>query len=272
MFDAYKVLAMVEIKRASKRSMSTKFWHIILLILFLFFPVRYKAITLLYAWFRKTDDVIDGEEHTPPGYDICSYIEQKQDLIDAKDTFLLDEDKMYLWATRALSQRGIDLSEEIQDLFLAMKKEYLNKGKFPKRAEIESKILLQDRAVLMMLVKVHSKHYKPLDPVLFDFFTRVDALMDIEEDIEKGIINIPYEDALEMGIDPRSLPSFGGLIKNHHFKKWYLKELDKAILKSIKIKKIMEERRELFLLKVIFDILDIKKRLELLKQSPFLFL
>lgn len=129
---------------------------------------------MLYGWFRVVDDIIDDEEEMPTGYDVYSYIQQKQSLIEGKDTILLKEDAMYLSALQILSQKGIDLNQEIRDLFLAMTKEYLSK--FVRRSEFESKILLQDRAVLMMLVKVHSNNYGPLDPILFDFFTRVDAL------------------------------------------------------------------------------------------------
>ncbi|MDD3386567.1 MAG: class 1 isoprenoid biosynthesis enzyme [Candidatus Pacebacteria bacterium] len=252
--------------------MSTKIWHIILLLVFLFFPKRYKAITLLYAWFRVVDDVIDEELEMPTGYDVYSYIQQKQSLIDGKGTNLLKEDIMYLSALQILSQKDINLNQEIKDLLLAMKKEYFSKGKFVKRAEFESKILLQDRAVLTMLVKVHSNNYGPLDPILFDFFTRVDALMDIEEDIKRGVINIPLEDAISMGINIYKPLSFEILTRNKKFREWYIREVDRAIIKSIKIHQIMKERQEFFLLKIVFDILGIKNRLEALKKSPFLFL
>ena len=268
---SYKVFCSFEMRRASRRKFSTKIWHIILLIIFLLFPKKYKAITLLYGWFRVVDDIIDDEEEMPTGYDVYSYIQQKQSLIDGKDTILLKEDAMYLSALQILSKKGIDLNQEIRDLFLAMTKEYLSKGKFVKRAEFESKILLQDRAVLMMLVKVHSNNYGPLDPILFDFFTRVDALMDIEEDIRRGVINIPLEDAINMGIDVHRPLSFEGLIRNPKFREWYIKEVDRAIIKSIKIYQIMRERQEFFLLKIVFDILKIDNRLKKLKESPFLF-
>ncbi|MDD2274192.1 MAG: class 1 isoprenoid biosynthesis enzyme [Candidatus Pacebacteria bacterium] len=273
MINGYKELVDVELRRMRKNDkISKKLLHVLLILGYFLLPAKYKAAALLYGWFREVDDVIDQEKCPPNGYDIDSYIEQKELILKGVSTVQLKEDIMLFSALRIFSKKKIDLSQEIKDLFCAMKTEYLNRGKFVKREDLYSNMYLQDRAALTILAKFYSngKKFEKLDQILFRFFTRVDSLLDLKEDLTRGFINIPLEDAIEMGIDIQT-PAVE-ILRNHKFQEWYKREVEELIIRHARVYKILEERRDLFLLKVILDSHKLGDVLNYLKVHPsFLF-
>lgn len=211
---------------------------------------------MIYGWFRKIDDVVDGEESPPVGYNIDSYLAQKQSVINGNNPLLLSEDILFLYSSRFFAKLKIDMRQEIKDLFSAMVREYRWRGRFIEKKELSENMALQDKSVLMMIIKASDANAEFYERHLFDFlgiFTKIDSLVDIHEDVRKGIINIPLEDAVERGFDIKKIVSVENLREIPGFNDWYRKEVRESLEKWSTVRELLRGRAEMSLLNLILN-------------------
>ena len=233
------------------------------IITLLFFPEKQKVLMLIYGWFRKIDDIVDGDEDVPAGYNIDSYLAQKQSVMNGNNSLLLPEDILFLYSSQFFAKQEIDMRQEMKNLFSAMVREHRWRGRFIERKELSENMALQDKAVLMMIIKASDANVEFYERHLFGFlgiFTKIDSLVDIHEDARKGIINIPLEDAVERGFDVKKIVSVENLRDIPGFNDWYKKEVRESLEKWSTVRKLLRGRPEMFLLNLILNTTKIEIR------------
>jgi len=269
-FKAYGLFVSIRFKRGMRKGFPKVLFYLFTIFVFFILPLKYKAIILLYGWFRKIDDIIDGEENVPEGYSIDSYIDQKKSILNGNACSYLPEDTLFFYTLNLLAKKKIDLNQEIRDLFLAIETEYHNRGKLVKRKELFENMALQDKAALTMLAKVNGTK-EEINPICLGILTKIDSLFDIEKDIKEGMINIPLEDALEMNLTAEEILTAKNLEDIPGFNEWYVQEVEKTLKKWVIVSEIIKGRQEMFLLNFICNPFKLKKNLKSLKISSSFF-
>jgi hypothetical protein len=250
---SYELFFLIRLRRGFKRGLlsAIKYSFSALLIL-LFFPKKQKMLMLFYAWFRKIDDIVDGEENVPAGFTVESYLDQKRCIANGEGR-LLPEDILYSCPLKFFEAEGINMDQEIRDILTSMITEFFRKGKFISRQELENQMALQDRSVLKMISKASGSSTRLCENGMCGIFSKIDSLMDIREDVKKGILNIPLEDAVEYGFSAEKIMTADDLFAIPRFKEWYRKESRDSLRKWEEMRRFIKDCPEGFLLRIILN-------------------
>lgn len=168
------------------------------------FSGKKKILILSYTWFRKIDDVFDDEELPPRGLSLDSYILQKRYLLLGARDNILPEDILFLRMLELCKKYNIDLRKETNDMFLSMLFEKENRNILVPKDKLHGNMMRQDKAFFLPILKVIGQDTKFIDDYLGSF-SRIDSLADIGEDIKRGSITIPLEDAQRLGLSAEEL-------------------------------------------------------------------
>ncbi|MFZ3057706.1 MAG: class 1 isoprenoid biosynthesis enzyme [Minisyncoccales bacterium] len=230
--------------------------------LFFYLSEREKTNIIVYAWFRKIDDIIDGEEVWDGNID--TYIHQKKNILKGDFSVCLEEDTLFIYLIELTKKYDINIWQEVKDLFEAMENEYGYRNKFVPKKELHQNWAKQDKAIFSMISKIVGEEvYLYSNSELSEFwgiFTRVDSLKDIKEDVKQGIINIPLEDALKYKMNIDELISSSNLESISGFKEWYEKENKEVLEEMEKVISIIKKRNDLPLFNFVFSLNNIRVR------------
>ncbi|MFH1412697.1 MAG: squalene/phytoene synthase family protein [bacterium] len=179
-------------------------YFIQMLIGFFLLTWRVTIILSFYAWFRRIDDVMDEDADPPRGYTRKSYLAQKQKVIaslpnlDNCSSSLLTEDLLLVFLLRESDYYKINIVKEITDLWTVMcwDNERQKNVTIATREEMFYYARSQDNLILGICVKVFggdAQRFHELSSFSTGIFTRIDWLSDLDNDLRKGIVNIPLE-------------------------------------------------------------------------------
>ena len=197
---------------------------------------KVRVIISAYSWFRRIDDVLDGDTDPPWGMNQESYAEYKQTLIDAlphMGTRILAEDVLLEHLLFETSRIGIDVVPEVINLWDTRKWNFNRSGKRLRlvcKDELERYAAMQDECLLSFAVKIFEGDLaclREFTSLSRGVFTRIDRLAGLLYDFKKKIVNIPEEAAVLYGIDVNKLAlshSFEELKGAPGFMGWYVNE------------------------------------------------
>lgn len=192
-----------------------------------------RALIMLsaYGWFRRIDDVVDGEGNPPKGHTILSYFQRKRDLFTAvafSSRYRSEcavEDLLLVHVLRASARWDIDLRDEFATLFELMQFDAKRRtqGCATPAIELRQYAIQQDICILSALAKIFGRKQRLEQPVsaiesLQGLFTRSDWLDDLPDDMRNGMINIPTEVVQQSG-------GLDGLQNSPSFRKWHTEEI-----------------------------------------------
>ncbi len=195
-----------------------------------------------YAWFRRVDDVIDGDAPLLPGYTMKLYMDEKQRAFERMTGD--GEDVLLLHLKCELQKRGLDAIDGLSALWSVLRWscEMQQNGRLPERKELDWYAQMQDRAFFEFSAKIFGYDKGRLAEVLDIFggiFTKLGWLRDIDHDLRKGIAAIPH-DAFGVStsdIVQRAKAGGFGVIKNEpDVARWYLEEAHILSLKWRSVK------------------------------------
>lgn len=203
---------------------------------------RFRTLFAAYAWFRRIDEVIDGESPPPHGMTNETYLKHKEALIAAvrngnftSQQLLLPEDILFLAASRALTCHGIDANYEITTIWRAITFDYERRKRKTLICEwnLIDHATHQDAAILSFVAKVLDASLVRLQSSASLFqgvFTRTDWLYDMLYDLKSGLVNISKEAAQHFKIDVDAFSrcsSWEDVFVTEGFKPWYSQEVER---------------------------------------------
>jgi len=162
-------------------------------------------ILLIYAWFRRLDDVLDHDSSPPAQWDRNQYLKHKVDFIKSINSntinqvsSCLKEDYLLILAIRKNLNRNIDIKKDLLDEIEYLSLDYSRRdGHFLlTNKELTSEAQKQDKALFSIFIKVLQSDivtFNQQSNILYGIFTRIDWLSDMTEDLKNQIINIPFE-------------------------------------------------------------------------------
>lgn len=199
---------------------------------------RFIVLAYAYAWFRRTDDVLDGDTRPPAGATRLSYCIQKQHLVESLKgerglAPTLPEDVLIRYVVHASRQFGVDLVPEITSLWGLVRRdsERRHQNALVTRDELHAFAAAQDECVLNFFVKVFGgdpQRCAALSVILDGACTRIDWIRDFPVDVRSGAVNIAREAAREFGIEVcrlRRCVNWEELWAVPGFRDWYREEI-----------------------------------------------
>lgn len=208
-----------------------------------------RLIACSYWWFRRVDDVLDGDIPPPPSYSLGAYVAEKDLVVRSfPDMPLigLEENRLLDIAAREARRLGIDVSIEVQGLWHAMLWE-LDRRKEPKgapRLEMVQYAQLIERSIFGLCTKalgIDQARLERVGPEL-GIFQRFDWAVDADLDLEYGIVNFSQESLVEWCLDPATLVSAAKnktLWQVPGFRGIYLSELERASADHERIREVL---------------------------------
>lgn len=242
-------------------SKSLKMFLSSIIYLFIFSGKR-KILILCYTWFRKIDDIFDDDELPPKGFSLDSYVLQKKSLISGARDVILPEDILFFRILDLCKKYNINLEKEINDMFLSMLFEKEHRNILVPRNELYKNMMKQDVAFFLPILKVIGQDTKFIDKYSGSF-SRIDSLADMSEDLKRGSISIPLEDAQNLGMSAEKLINIKSIKNEPSILAWRKEE-------TLRIKEMYKKDMILLSknLKGFFSSLIIKK-LERLADRSF---
>jgi len=199
------------------------------------------VVLMLFTWFRRVDDVIDGDEPLPEGWSEKRYREQKDKLFSSLERGgigreLLNEDCLLVDAIALTSSLHTSVSEEVTDIWKVIQWECARRElrRLASRSELVRETARLDRAILRVCVKMLRGDVDKFDGIARAFtgvFTRADWLDDILMDLHEQIVNIPAEAISVYGIDMERVlacKSWEDLAQYPPFIAWYRAEVQQS--------------------------------------------
>jgi hypothetical protein len=259
--EAYCLFLKIRSKRGFRRGFLRGIFYMLTgLAVILFFSERQGMVMVLYAWLRKIDDIVDGEEAIPSGYDIKSYLQQKHNIIKGDHSSFLPEDILLVRSMDFFAEQGIDIQAETEEILRQIVFDCERHGLIISREALSMHNIAQDRALFMIVVKASGGDVHYYEQQMADFwgiFTKVDSLIDIKEDIKKGIINIPAEDIDKYGLNLEMITSLD--IKDiPGFMEWFREEVENSSLKWKSMRNVIFGKPEMFLLNIALNATNIE--------------
>lgn len=183
-------------------------------------------ILLIYAWFRRLDDVLDHDSNPPCQWSRNQYLRHKVDLIETINrnnikqvNSCLTEDYLLIKAISNNLQRNIDIKQDLLDEIECISLDYSRRDRhfLLTKKELYSEAQKQDKAVFSIFIKVLQSDIETFNQecsILQGIFTRIDWFSDMTEDIKNKIINIPFEILHDNNISKN-------ISEHPEFKKWF---------------------------------------------------
>lgn len=196
----------------------------------------------LYKWLKIVDDVIDGDKPLPNNTTVLEYINNKRKLIKSLasgdhlyETVAPNNQDLLVKIFEVANKNKIFLNEELltqMDLFeTEYNKIISNDCLVNTKEEMIVRAGTSDQLIIRIILK--SLGVKNLEDVRLGFaekgiLQRANWLSDILEDLQRGLITIPKEDAKKYHIDVSKFknPLF---VKDDNFKKWYVDSYKKLV-------------------------------------------
>lgn len=162
-------------------------------------------ILLIYAWFRRLDDVLDHDSNPPAEWDRNQYLNHKVDLIHKINTTTINqvssclkEDYLLIIAIKNNLVRNIDIKKDLLEEIEYLSLDYSRRDKniLLTKKELTWEAGKQDKALFSIFIKVVQSDivtFNQQSIILEGIFTRIDWFSDMREDIKNHIINIPFE-------------------------------------------------------------------------------
>lgn len=213
-----------------------KYFACTLIVFALFGRNAFVALSL-FAWFRRVDDVVDGDMPLPERWNVHQYRCQKSALLSAvargAKGDLLVEDILLVKGVETARHQGMIVLDEIADIWDVMEWGCTRQetGHVASRSELLFQTAKQDRAVLRIMVKACRGNIERFDEIASGFtgsFTRADWLDDILEDIQRSVINVPREAISEYHVDIAQVllcRNWDELMQYSPFASWYRDEV-----------------------------------------------
>ena len=204
-------------------------------LLFIVIPLiadrRASIMLSAYGWFRRIDDVVDGEGSLPKGQTILSYCQQKKGIFTAVafsskyEGACAVEDLLLVHVLRASVCWNIDLRDEFATLLelIQFDAKRRTQARATPATELRRYAIRQDVCFLSAFAKIFGRKQQLEQPVstiesLQGLFTRSDWLDDLPNDMHNGMINIPAEVVQQGG-------GLEELQNSTSFRKWHAKEI-----------------------------------------------
>jgi len=203
------------------------------------FPLssRMRLLIATYFWLSYVNDIVDEDLDLPNGLSRQSFIAQKTALIDAipdlADSDLFPEDLLLVYILRLSGKRGMDFSNNIKEIWPIML--WDDQRRVDKRIvsgqELYWHAANQDYLCLEIFAKIFGGDLERLRGSMANLkgiVTRSDWLFDIDEDLSKGLVNVPSEAMNAYGINLENLLACKGwhdLRKIPGFLEFYMREL-----------------------------------------------
>ena len=196
----------------------------------------------LYKWLKIVDDVIDGDKPLPNNITVFEYINNKRKLIKSlmsgdhlSETIVSDNQDLLVKVLEVANKNKIFLDEELltqMDLFeTEYNKIISNDCLVNTKEEMIIRAGTGDQLIFRIILK--SLGVKNLEDVHLGFaekgiLQRANWLSNIYEDLQRGLITIPKEDAEKYHIDFSKFknPLF---VKDDSFLKWYIDSYKKLV-------------------------------------------
>lgn len=270
---AYILFIEIRTRRGFKRSFLVGLWYLIsALLVIVVFKQNQKMLMVAYAWFRDIDDVVDGENHLPAGENVYSYLDRKRAVI-SQGMISSKEDLLFECFVNFFDKKGVDMRGDSLDLISAMEWDCIRRGHFVKREELEANMAMGDKSVLMLIIRASTGDFTACDELApyWGIFSKIDSLIDIEDDVRRGIINIPLEDAIIYGFRLEDIVS-GDLRSVKRFNEWYSAEVKKSLDGIQKVNEILKKRSDFQALNLVLRVINVKPQSFCLKGSPSFYL
>ena len=221
-------------------------WHLFkyfvgVLIGLLLLKWRARIILSGYSWFRRVDDIMDRDSKPPQGFSRESYLAQKQEVIVSFpylgdcSTSLLTEDLLLVHLLRESDRYGVDVVKEIINLWSIMcwDNERRSRKTPASREEMIHYATLQDISIFGIFIKVLNENedvqrFCEMSGLSTGIGTRIDWLVDLADDLQKGVVNIPVEALTEYGLELSKLlacKSWEEFRTVPGFQSWYAEEI-----------------------------------------------
>jgi hypothetical protein len=194
----------------------------------------------LFTWFRRVDDMIDGDTPLPPGLTAHEYRAQKSALLRTVECGASEdlrvEDILLVKGLAAARLQGVTVLDELVSIWEVMEWECLRQesGHMASRSELVTQTVKLDRAVLRVTAKACRGNIERLDMIMRGFtgsFTRADWLDDMIEDLQRGVINIPSEAISQYNVELKrvlSCRTWDDLMAYAEFALWYRDEVQRS--------------------------------------------
>lgn len=199
------------------------------------------TVLLLYAWFRRLDDVLDHDTTPPRNCSRSDYIDYKVSLLRQLNSKSIKEvacryteDTLLIQAIKNTERYNTtirqELLREVQHLAWDYHRREKNELATSKRLSFQAS--WQDRMLFSIFIKILKsdlKSFYAFNPRLKGIFTRLDWLNDMSQDIKNKIVNIPAEVMLSNHISDN-------ITTHPAFITWFNKEVDIVRLEWLDIR------------------------------------
>lgn len=214
----------------------------------IFFGKRAGIFMSAYAWFRRVDDIIDGDAPVPVGYSRESYIDERRQAMrvlrdgsnDVRD--FLREDLLLFHIKYEAVRCGIDILEDIAGLWRVIEFELeLRAADFLRQGmHWHYCAQMQDRVFFRLSGKIFGYNHNRLEELcekMDGVFTELGWLRDLDHDLKNGIAAIPREafhgvpDEVAYAIVQQARgKGFHEIKNNPHISRWYRGEAMRLFL------------------------------------------
>lgn len=213
--------------------------------------MRTSIIISAYAWFRRVDDIMDGDVKTYSGEALTAYLIKKEKVLLGKSQEMMWEDVLLTHVRMASKSYGFCAEVELRCLWRLMQTESSRQKTHvtASREDLLKHAREQDQAILGFCVKVvggNFNRFLELSQILDGALTRTDWLDDLIGDLQKGICNVSSEAIKRHSIDLvqlRTCTSWNDLVSVQGFDSWYQEEVTTL---SVTWQKIRTEMRSNF--------------------------
>lgn len=190
----------------------------------------------LYAWLRKTDDVMDGDDKPPGRKSLATYLDEKDRVIanfsDGEFKVYDIEDYMLLQFQRDMQRVGVNFTEDLKEMWYCVRCDYFRQENsiLAQQDWLNRQAIAFDSFILggpIKLIGGDSASFRKIVTEYNGLFTRTDWLHDLPEDLQNGICNIPREaiEIHEINVDDlKKCKSIDELLQNDLFRIWYENE------------------------------------------------
>jgi len=211
-----------------------------LLLIQILFLRRGRMLFCLYAWLRKTDDVMDGDDKPPGRKSLEIYLDEKDRVIanfsDGEFKVYDIEDYMLLQFQRDMQRVGVNVTEDLRKIWYYLRCDFFRRenNTLAQRDWLNRQAIAFDGLIVggcISLIGGDPTNFRKIVTEYDGLFTRTDWLHDLPEDLRKGICNIPKEaiEIHEINIDElKKCKSIDELLQNDLFRIWYEDEVQIA--------------------------------------------
>lgn len=163
------------------------------------------SIFALWAWLRRIDEKVDGDQKLPAGIEsIDLYLTRKEGLLEAclqnysLPQKILPEDALLIQAFRGIASLGCDIADELRTHLRLFRFDASRRSNQSLTSADELARYTDDleAAILLLSVKIFGGDLflaRQMNSSSQGVLQRIDFLVDILKDLKSGMINIPEE-------------------------------------------------------------------------------